>query len=175
MLPEIAHYLDRIDDLRRQISELITQVPAEALNWRPIDGDDDHATNSLAVLAAHVAGAAASLVARSDWTPTAHPPARQGIYDRNQGCHGSGAETYRQCRGFTAYSGGVECGRPRWGARSGRARRAGALGDPACDRSYGAAPGSHADHLSVVERRASHDGAALVSALAWSIRVSERF
>ena len=57
MLAEVAHYLDRIDDLRRQISDLISQAPAEALNWRPIEGDDDHATNSLAVLAAHVAGA----------------------------------------------------------------------------------------------------------------------
>ena len=57
MLPEVAHYIDRIDDLRRQISELITQVSAEGLNWRPIEGDDDHATNSLAVMAAHVAGA----------------------------------------------------------------------------------------------------------------------
>ncbi len=57
MLAEVAHYLDRIDDLRRQISEMISQVPAEALNWRPIEGEDDHATNSLAVMAAHVAGA----------------------------------------------------------------------------------------------------------------------
>ena len=57
MLPEVAHYIDRIDDLRRQISDLISQVPVEGLNWRPIDGADDHATNSLAVMAAHVAGA----------------------------------------------------------------------------------------------------------------------
>ncbi len=57
MLPEVAHYLERLDDLRRQISELITQAPAEALNWRPIEGQADHATNSLAVMAAHVAGA----------------------------------------------------------------------------------------------------------------------
>ncbi len=57
MLPEVAHYIDRIDDLRRQISDLISQVPVEGLNWRPIEGEDDHATNSLAVMAAHVAGA----------------------------------------------------------------------------------------------------------------------
>ena len=57
MLPEISHYLDRLDDLRRQINELITQVPTAALNWRPIEGEGDHATNSLAVMAAHVAGA----------------------------------------------------------------------------------------------------------------------
>ncbi len=57
MLPEVANYLDRMDSLRQQIRELITHVPVEALNWRPIEGDDDHATNSLAVMAAHIAGA----------------------------------------------------------------------------------------------------------------------
>lgn len=57
MLPEVANYLDRLDDLRRQIQELITSLPAAALNWRPIEGDDSHATNSLAVMAAHTAGA----------------------------------------------------------------------------------------------------------------------
>jgi uncharacterized damage-inducible protein DinB len=31
--------------------------PAEALNWRPIEGAEDHATNSLAALATHIAGA----------------------------------------------------------------------------------------------------------------------
>jgi uncharacterized damage-inducible protein DinB len=57
MLPEIASYLDRMDSLRQQIRELIARVPVDALNWRPIEGDDDHATNSLAVMAAHIAGA----------------------------------------------------------------------------------------------------------------------
>ncbi len=57
MLPEVASYLDRMDDLRKQVRELIGSVPAEALNWRPIEGEDDHATNSLAVMAAHIAGA----------------------------------------------------------------------------------------------------------------------
>ena len=53
MLPELDNYLQRIEDLRRQVSELIADLPAEALNWRPIEGE---ATNSLAVLAAHIAG-----------------------------------------------------------------------------------------------------------------------
>lgn len=57
MLSEVQHYLMRVDDLRRQLADLILDLPAEALNWRPIDGEDDHATNSLAVLATHVAGA----------------------------------------------------------------------------------------------------------------------
>ena len=57
MLPEVVNYLDRMDNLRKQVSELISTVPAEALNWRPIEGDDDHATNSLAVMTVHIAGA----------------------------------------------------------------------------------------------------------------------
>ena len=56
MVAELENYLQRIQDLRRQVSELITDVPPEALDWRPIEGDDEHATNSLAVLAAHIAG-----------------------------------------------------------------------------------------------------------------------
>lgn len=74
MLPELDNYLQRIEDLRGQVSDLIADLPAEALNWRPIppnvpapsallgtgaggteEGED--ATNSLAVLAAHIAGA----------------------------------------------------------------------------------------------------------------------
>lgn len=57
MLTELQNYLHRIENLRGQISNLIADLPAEALNWRPIKGVDDHATNSLGVLAAHVAGA----------------------------------------------------------------------------------------------------------------------
>ncbi len=57
MTSELENYLDRLEDLRGQISGLLAELPAEALNWRPIEGRDDHATNSLAVLAVHVAGA----------------------------------------------------------------------------------------------------------------------
>jgi uncharacterized damage-inducible protein DinB len=57
MNAELANYLERIEDLRSQISGLIAELPAEALNWRPIEGKDDHATNSPAVLATHIAGA----------------------------------------------------------------------------------------------------------------------
>jgi uncharacterized damage-inducible protein DinB len=56
MLSETHQYLHMIDDLRRQVIELIRDLPAEALNWRPVEGTDDHATNSLAILAVHVAG-----------------------------------------------------------------------------------------------------------------------
>ncbi len=57
MISELDNYLSRLDDLHNQISGLIAELPSEALNWRPIEGKDDHATNSLAVLVAHLAGA----------------------------------------------------------------------------------------------------------------------
>lgn len=57
MLPEVATYLNIIEDLRGQVGELIADLPVEALNWRPLEGEEDHATNSLAVMASHVAGA----------------------------------------------------------------------------------------------------------------------
>ncbi len=56
MDPELQHYLEMIDDLRGQVGRLIADLPAEALNWRPIEGTDGHTTNSLAALATHVAG-----------------------------------------------------------------------------------------------------------------------
>lgn len=57
MLTELENYLQRIENLRGQVVDLIKALPAEALNWRPTENVDDHATNSLAVMAAHVAGA----------------------------------------------------------------------------------------------------------------------
>lgn len=68
MLSELGNYLQRIEDLRGQVGKLIADLPAEALNWRPIPpsvpptpqppltgaGGD---INSLAVLATHIAGA----------------------------------------------------------------------------------------------------------------------
>lgn len=57
MLKETAAYLERIEDLREQISSLLQTLPHEALNWRPDESSDDHAMNSIAVLATHTAGA----------------------------------------------------------------------------------------------------------------------
>jgi hypothetical protein len=62
MQPEIQSYLERIEDLRGQIRTLLEGIPksdqSEALNWRPIEPTHgDHATNSLAVMAIHAAGA----------------------------------------------------------------------------------------------------------------------
>lgn len=57
MLSELNAYLQRVDDLRGQVTELIIDLPAEALNWRSLPANEGHTTNSLAVLAAHIAGA----------------------------------------------------------------------------------------------------------------------
>jgi uncharacterized damage-inducible protein DinB len=57
MLSELDNYRELIQDLRGQVGRLIAGLPAEALNWRPIKGSEEHGTNSLAVLAAHIAGA----------------------------------------------------------------------------------------------------------------------
>ncbi|MCB0213291.1 MAG: DUF664 domain-containing protein [Anaerolineae bacterium] len=57
MLSELQNYLQRIEELHEQISGLIADLPTEALNWRPTEQVDDHASNSLVVLAVHVAGA----------------------------------------------------------------------------------------------------------------------
>ena len=56
-LPEAAAYLERIEDLRGQIASIVKMLPQESLNWRPDESSEDHAMNSIAVLATHAAGA----------------------------------------------------------------------------------------------------------------------
>jgi uncharacterized damage-inducible protein DinB len=57
MTPEIEHYCQFFEDLHGQIEGLLEDLPAEAINWRPLAGEADHVTNSLAVLVTHVTGA----------------------------------------------------------------------------------------------------------------------
>jgi uncharacterized damage-inducible protein DinB len=57
MCPELESYLQMIDDLRGQVRALVVDLSPAALNWRPIEGLEEHATNSLAVLTTHIAGA----------------------------------------------------------------------------------------------------------------------
>lgn len=57
MNAEVKSYLEWIEALRGQISQLVADLPVAALNWQPVSESEDHATNSLAVLATHVAGA----------------------------------------------------------------------------------------------------------------------
>ncbi len=57
MLSELENYRQRLDHLRSQVRELVSGLPPEALNWRPLPTEGQDPTNSLAVLTAHVAGA----------------------------------------------------------------------------------------------------------------------
>mgnify|MGYP001336595234 CR=1 FL=1 len=57
MIPELANYFGRIEDLRSQISGLIAELPEQGLNWRPVKGKDYQVSNSLAALTCHIAGA----------------------------------------------------------------------------------------------------------------------
>ena len=57
LLPEAAAYLERIEDVRGQIDAILQTLTLDAVNWRPDDGSDDHAMNSIAILAMHTAGA----------------------------------------------------------------------------------------------------------------------
>jgi hypothetical protein len=56
MLKEVEAYLAKLGDLRNQAKSLLDGLPAEALDWRPIRGEGELATNSLAVIAVHLAG-----------------------------------------------------------------------------------------------------------------------
>jgi len=57
LLPEIRQYIASLDDLRSQVAGIIRDLPPEGLNWRPTLPAGADPTNSLAVLAVHVAGA----------------------------------------------------------------------------------------------------------------------
>ena len=56
MLKEVEAYLTKLGDLRNQAKTLLEGLPTEALDWRPIRGEGELATNSLAVMAVHLAG-----------------------------------------------------------------------------------------------------------------------
>ncbi len=59
MLKEIEIYLSFLNDLRGQVKTLLEGLPKEALDWRPLDGQGELATNSLAVMTTHLAGSEA--------------------------------------------------------------------------------------------------------------------
>lgn len=56
MLPEIQQYIASLDDLRAQVAGVVKDLSVEGLNWRPSLPAGADPTNSLAVLAVHVAG-----------------------------------------------------------------------------------------------------------------------
>ncbi len=53
MLPEVQSYVDRLRDRRNEVLKVISDLDAEALEWKPPLPD----TNSLIVLAVHSLGA----------------------------------------------------------------------------------------------------------------------
>ena len=59
MLKEIENYLSFLNDLRGQVKTLLEGLPKEALDWRPLDGQGELATNSMAVMTIHLGGSEA--------------------------------------------------------------------------------------------------------------------
>ena len=56
MIGEIQEYFNMINDLRDQVKQQLEGLSREALDWRPTSSAGELATNSMAVIAAHVAG-----------------------------------------------------------------------------------------------------------------------
>ncbi len=62
MLKEIETYLSIYYRLRKEIKTVLEGLPTEALDWRPIEEEGELATNSIAVMLAHVAGSEAFFI-----------------------------------------------------------------------------------------------------------------
>jgi uncharacterized damage-inducible protein DinB len=56
MLPEVDAYLTDLGELRDQVKSLLEGLPQEALDWRPLEGEGELATNSLTAMVVHLAG-----------------------------------------------------------------------------------------------------------------------
>ena len=56
MLPEVQAYLTDFEELREQVKSLLEGLGQEALDWRPIEGVDELATNSLTAMVIHLVG-----------------------------------------------------------------------------------------------------------------------
>jgi len=56
MLKEIQGHLTKLGELSNQVKGLLEELPQEALDWRPIQGEGELATNSLSAMAVHLAG-----------------------------------------------------------------------------------------------------------------------
>jgi hypothetical protein len=59
---EIQGYLEAMREMRDEIVKVLEGLPEEALDWKPIQGQGELATNSLAAMATHVAGSATYLI-----------------------------------------------------------------------------------------------------------------
>lgn len=62
MLKEAENYLFVLNELRNQMKNLLEKFPDEVLDWRPIEGEGDLATNSAAIMVAHLAGSEGFLI-----------------------------------------------------------------------------------------------------------------
>lgn len=60
MTPELEHYHQAFIGLHADAAQALSGLPPEALNWRPLEGDES--TNSLAMTATHMAGSERFLV-----------------------------------------------------------------------------------------------------------------
>ncbi len=58
MLPEAAQYMETTESLIEEIINLIKELSVGELDWKPVENVEDYAVNSLAMIAAHVSGAA---------------------------------------------------------------------------------------------------------------------
>ena len=56
MLPEVQAYLTDLGELRDQVKILLEGLHQEALDWRPIEGEGELATNSLTAMVVHLVG-----------------------------------------------------------------------------------------------------------------------
>jgi len=56
MLPEVHAYLTDLGELRDQVKSLLEGLPPQALDWRPIEGEGELATNSLTAMVVHLVG-----------------------------------------------------------------------------------------------------------------------
>ena len=56
MLSEIQAYLTDLGELRDQVKSLLEGLDQEALDWRPIEGEGELATNSLTAMVVHLVG-----------------------------------------------------------------------------------------------------------------------
>ena len=56
MLPEINAYLTDLGELREQVKSLLGGLDPEALDWRPIEGEGELATNSMTAMVVHLVG-----------------------------------------------------------------------------------------------------------------------
>jgi len=63
MLNEVENYLLVLEHLRGQVRDLLVKFSAESLDWRPLEGTGDLATNSPAALVTHLAGSENFLIA----------------------------------------------------------------------------------------------------------------